>query len=62
MSLPVNGSLVSIWPSLPAAIESATCLSSGLFFCLASLARLSLPLFFLSGLATKRPLPETANA
>ena len=25
MSLPVNGSLVSIWPSLPAAIESAMC-------------------------------------
>ena len=33
-SLPVNGSLVSIWPLLPAAIESATCLSSALpVFC-----------------------------
>ena len=62
MSLPVNGSSVSIWPFLPAAIESATCLSSALFLLLASSARLSLPLFFLSGLATKTPLAETANA
>ena len=61
-SLPVNGSLVSIWPLLPAAIESATCLSSALPVFWASSARLTLPVCALSGLAISMPLAEVANA
>ncbi len=59
-SLPLHGSLVSIWPLWPAATERATCASSGFFF--ASWARLTLPLFLWSGLESSMPLAETANA
>jgi hypothetical protein len=61
-SLPVNGSFVSTWPLRPAAIDSATALSSALCLESASLARLALPFCDFCGLASSTPFLETANA
>ena len=61
-SLPVHGSLVSIWPLLPAAIDVGDLLELRVVLGSASWARLTLPMFFLSGLASSTPLLETANA